>query len=137
MPQNLWVGISESGHSTILIFTFLKSAFQTLTFGICLGSQHLKLRLSTISTGVPRDRFPKCINFYYALLSYAYSLFWQFTRIKPFLLVAKEINKVLMLLINPFTFFCTTAKPTTKLRQKQGKAPLRHFAELQLQPSSS
>ena len=52
MPQNLWVGISESGHSTILIFTFLKSAFQTLTFGICLGSQHLKVTLSTISTGV-------------------------------------------------------------------------------------
>ena len=42
-PQNLWVGISKSGHITTLIFTFLKSAFQTLTFGISLGSQHLKL----------------------------------------------------------------------------------------------
>ena len=43
VPQTLWVDISESGHSTTLIFTFLKSAFQTLTFGICLGSQHLKV----------------------------------------------------------------------------------------------
>ena len=43
VPQTLWVDISESGHSTTLSFTFLKSAFKTLTFGICLGSQHLKV----------------------------------------------------------------------------------------------
>ena len=43
VPQTLWVDISESGHSKTLVFTFLKSAFKTLTFGICLGSQHLKV----------------------------------------------------------------------------------------------
>ena len=40
------------GHSTTLIFTVLKSVFQTRAFGTCLGSQHLKVTLSTISTGV-------------------------------------------------------------------------------------
>ena len=129
--------------SNIQPYFFLKLPF-FFSFLACsfFISRSIVLATTAIPTHVllyyPRDRFPKCI-FYYALLSYAYSLFWQFTRIKPFLLVAKEINKVLMLLINPSTFFCTTAKPTvtTKLRQKQGKAPLRHFAELQLQPSSS
>ena len=78
MPQNLWVGISESGHSTILIFTFLKSAFQTLTFGICLGSQHLKV---TLSSGGHISRICQISALSGNILPFMSSLhFWHFCR---------------------------------------------------------